>query len=537
MFKQSKQVQAVSSKSQSVRPEVVSDVQQLDNIRIYAPSYLGFIDPTQTFLKMRVKMDVSRGEIVPDPLVGAHAFFRNVIVRDGTNTTTIESLEDYNARVSSIRPFTGQTDIKHKRALFEGVQPSDSRGNRKCLYYGVGKTLTVGAVQREVRDTNEIEVYMQLDSGLMKQQQILPIAAMQGLRFDIDTEDVLRSCVIQDDTQSITSRSVTSVAIAATDFDRQPGAFEFQYETNITTNSGQFNNHFSIGDKLYIDSAAGGAELVLGFITGFSINAQDKLLISFVPESNGAIGVAYPAGSFIYYKVEDRQKSVSYADETETTVTSPAPNYTLSDIELLCMTVQPPSGFIDAMMKASQTEKGIKMDFMGVELHRFNQVNTQGVTQVQIPTQCMRAKSLVVQPLLVSNYRTLSKSSFKGVPDDAENYQFIVSSELIPTRQVPLSRYSQAIAGTTQRRSEPLHMVEVQKAVSNIGERVFNLQKLHDHFVIARALNRYNQVSDLSDDSVSLRVEYGAAGSQKIFNSYVYKLSQLVISKGGVMMM
>lgn len=135
MFKPKQQSAPVPSKSQSIRPQVVSDVKQLDNLRFHLPSYLGFIDPTQSFLKMRVKMDNTRGEIIPDPLLGAHAFFRNVIIRDGTNTTTIESLEDYNAKVASIRPFTSNTNVQHKRHLFEGQQESDTLGSRKGLYY------------------------------------------------------------------------------------------------------------------------------------------------------------------------------------------------------------------------------------------------------------------------------------------------------------------------------------------------------------------------------------------------------------------
>jgi len=378
----------------------------------------------------------------------------------------------------------------------------------------------------------------------MKQQQIIPVSAMQGLRFGIDTEDTIRACVIQNDTQSETAKSVTSVNIPQNSFTRNDGTqSEFSYETDITTNTGQFNNHFSIGDKLYLSLADDSDEVVLGFITGISKTVADKLVLHFVPPTDGTSPVAvqdYPAGSKIYYKIGDRQVSQTYSSWDGTnlsTLTVPAPNYTLSNIELLCMTVQPPSSYITAMMKASQSDKGLKMDFMGVEMYRFNQVNSQGITQVQIPTMAQRAKSIIVQPLLVSSYRSLAASSFQGQADDAKNYQFIISTELQPSRQVPLSRYSQVIVGSTQKRSEPLHMMEVQKAISNIGEPVFNLQKMHDHFILARGLNRYNQVSDLSDDSVSLRVEYGSGGSQKNFNSYVYKLSQMVISKGMVTMM
>lgn len=544
MFKQGAKTVPVSSKSQSVKPQVVSDVGQLDNIRIHAPSYLGFVDPTQSYLKMRVQMNVSRGEIVPDPLVGAHAFIRNLILRDGSNTTTIESLEDYNARLASVRPFERMTDIKHKEDLFEGVQDFSSRGNRQGLYYASGQLIGTDATapQRLPRETNEIEVYLQPESGLLKSQAILPIASMGGLRMEIDTEDTLRACVSISNSQSSEEPSAIPTQIANGSFSRTAGQSEFSYLTGITTNANQFNNQFSIGDKVYLSDADGSDEVLLGCVSGFSMDGNDKLRLHFTVQSavgSSPVGKDYAIGSKIFYKIADRELSqtLTFFDGTNTiSKTFDAPSYTLSDIEYLMMTTQPPSSFVESQMKASLSDSGVEFQFLTSEMYRFNQVNSQGITQIQIPTQAERAKSIVVQPLLVSSYRSLSSSSFKGVPDDALNYQFILGSNLVPTRQVPLSRYSQAVGTTSQRKSEPLHMVETQKAITNIGKRVINLQSLGDHFVIARGLNRYNQITPL-DESVSLRVEYGAGGSQKNFNSYVYKVAVMVIAKGQVMIM
>ena len=74
---------------------------------------------------------------------------------------------------------------------------------------------------------------------------------------------------------------------------------------------------------------------------------------------------------------------------------------------------------------------------------------------------------------------------------------------MIPSRRADLARYSQAINGTTARRSEPLHVSELQKALTNIGAQVYSLQNIHDNFVIARSFNKYGQITDLSDDTLS----------------------------------
>ena len=168
---------------------------------------------------------------------------------------------------------------------------------------------------------------------------------------------------------------------------------------------------------------------------------------------------------------------------------------------------------------------------MTSELHRFNQVNTNGIVQVQIPTLATRAKAIFCQPIPVANYRNLATSSFNGHPDNARNYQFVKGSELIPSRSVALERYSQAVGATTQKRNEPLHTAELQKALVNIGQSVYSLQKISDDFSIARAFNKYGQITNLKDDSLSLRIDYNN-GSAKIFNNYVFKLARLTIAQG-----
>jgi len=116
MFRPAPEGQYIASKSQSIKPDVISDVQAGDQIRMHMPSYLGFIDPRSTYLKMELEMSGGRGVIVPEPnCKGVHSLFRNVVIRDGSNTTTIESLEDYNAKVGATAPLTQQSSIAHKR--------------------------------------------------------------------------------------------------------------------------------------------------------------------------------------------------------------------------------------------------------------------------------------------------------------------------------------------------------------------------------------------------------------------------------------
>ena len=147
-----------------------------------------------------------------------------------------------------------------------------------------------------------------------------------------------------------------------------------------------------------------------------------------------------------------------------------------------------------------------------------------------------RAKSLFSQPLSVANSRSLASSSLSGIVDEALNYEWIWGTNHYPSRLVPLQRYSiEYPAGSGTFGSEALHISELQKAVANVNEPVRNLHLIKDHFCISRSLTKYGQVMDLSGQTLSLRIDYGAGTEQKLFNNYIYGLRRITVSRGTVM--
>lgn len=557
MFKSNASNQFISSKSQSVKPDVVSDVLPLQQIRLLVPSFVSFIDPNETYFKCELKINNARGVVVPDKKAGIHSLFRNVVLRDGANTATLESLEDYNANAAMVRPYTQQDSIHHKRELFEGVQ-QDANNSGASLYYGAPQSLAgatnVATAQGAEREANTIQIYTQLRAGLLG-GGIVPVAAMNGLRLQIDTEDPLRALTMPYMGGSLSNGIANAPLIQAT----AQGAVGTrngtaantnigELKTSIDTNDAGANNPFAVNDRIYINHDTAGDndfsnEELAGVALGFFVDGG-KLCIKLAIQA--ATTVAVPATSDFttannakcYYKLGDREAVMNTLSETNLTNTPdkliPVVSYTLSSIEMLCSAVQPPPAYVEGMLKKAMSEGGLQMDYMTNELHRFNQVNTQGIVQVQIPTLATRAKAVMCQPIPNANFRNLNVSSFSGVPDGARNYQFVKGTELIPSRVADLERYSQAVGTTTQTRNEPLHTSELQKALVNVGSSVYSLQRIADNFAIARSFNKYGQITDLSNDTLSLRVDYAAGGSQKIFNNYVYKLARMTISRGVV---
>ena len=565
MFQAQTQNQYIPSKSVAVKPEVTSAVGPGEEIRIHVPSFVGFVDPSLTYFKAELQFKNVRGQVVPDPKAGGvHALFRQVTIRDGGNQTTLELCEDYNAFKSLFQNFISSPSVANKNELFEGVQ--DVVGNKhtdKTLFYAqheVSNASTDTAPDTTTRVAHKVMVQAPLNCGLFKQGNIIPVSAMAGMRLTIQTDDFLRSCV---QLSKLGERGDSaSNPIKLTTTDKANGSETRSGDTPAAGNGSAAtgyialtdidhdNNPFAVHDKLIIADNDGNFthEEVLGVALGFFRAAGNKLGINYLPLRNTGDGLDndHPhggAGSIIYYKVEDRELPLDFytlADDGTNNKSGSvgAPTYELSEIEMICQSVQPPPAYVEGLLRAAASPSGISFDFMAYELHRHNVVNS-GLVQAQIPTLQKRAKALFTQPLLTAtaSARSINAHSLTGVTDQARTYEYIHGTNHMPSRLVPLQRYSQVVtAGTGLRRAEALHMSELQKAIVNSGERVLSLQKIADNFCISRSLSKYGQVMDLSNDTLSVRVDYTGT-AQKILNNYVVGLRRVSISSAGVMAM
>ena len=565
MFKVDGSSAYVPSKSVAIKPDVVSDVIGEDQIRFHLPSYLGFIDVNQTYIKYNITIENARGFLVPDKNCGGHALFRNVELRDGNNKAQLELCEDYNANYSLLSNFTKQNTVSHKRELANGVvSKGGDRAMDSILYYdapaahggtivaptGLGKTVLTPKLQ------------FGLNTGLFKQGQALPLGAMNGMRITIDTEDPLRALQYLDDEVKSSSTRLNFASnrilvhddgaagnIKATGDDARGNNVDlsdtiFSIETS---HSDRLLIPFDVNDILYISDQGGALnnEEQLGTIVGFNSTGATgggRVAISYIPNRNQGAGLAADhtsANSQLYIKIADRQVAqngrIGVADVGSNvgTLNIPAPSYRMSDIEMIVEQLTPPSQYVEALMKAVMGEKGVQMDILSYDLFRHNQNNVVGLQQILIPTRMTRAKSLFSQPLSVASFRSLGGSSFQGIADNARNYEWIHGTNHYPTRLAPLDRYSQT---GNRAKTEALHSSELQKAINNVDEKVLSLQRIPEHFSIARGLTKYGQVMDLSKQTLSLRVDYADTASiSKLFNNYVYGMKRIVINKDGVL--
>ncbi len=554
MFKANQETQFVPTKTISIKPEAQIDYnpKTQNQVRWLIPQYVGFFDPRGTMLKYKIQMS-GRGHPKPDFRGGVHSLWRDVRVRDGTASTEMEMLQDYNVFVSQWWNYTNNESINHKRDLFEGRSANEDFDNQ--LYYGSMGDWSQAEVSTTF-DRKTLEINQPVHSGILGGQKVFPVVATQGLRCEMTLDQFQRSCVTTSNLGEDIGGWVTSKlailgdtgADAAAKQQKAAIGDEFQCvirrgadnndpaggERGVNRNASPVNNNpFDIGDPLYIRKADNSDEKVLGIITKFDKDGDGDLIIKYIPDRavGAGLGTDYPVGSRISYKPNDRLNGYTATNVPPAQVAAAAQtqSYTISDLEMLLLQVQPPQAYIEGMMKQIQSGSGLNIDYRTHSLYRFNLNTINGLTNQLIPASQQRAYSIFSLPLGQNSQLDITQSAFQGAVDGCQNYQYVFGGSLIPDRPIDLFRYTQNPA-----RTDALHLVELEKALINANYGVRNLLRVPSKFLIGRAFSKYGQIFNLQNESLSLRVEYQGATQQKLFEHFVCYLKRINISQQGV---
>lgn len=562
MFKSNENSMFVPTKTISIRPEAQIDYNpgNQNNIRWLIPQHIGFFDPRQTQLKYKLTMS-GRGLARPSSRAGAHSLLRDLRIMDGTGSTELESIQDYNVLTAQWWGYTQNESIAHKRDLFEGRSANQNIDNQ-LLYSASGDWATAPVAASKTAKT--VEITQPIYSGILGGDRVFPVVATQGLRVQMTLDNKNRSLENPD---NLGIKLIGDLEIKAAILGSTGGSAALRQEKTaigdefnvivkqpsdapngrgVNRNALPYNNNpFDIGDPLYIALADRSAEAPLGIITGFDKDGDGDLKITFIPnrpngaavgktEAGGGAGVDYPINSRLYIKQEDRSNGAAIANVPAAQIAQAlvAVSYTIQDIEMLMLQVQPPQGYIQGMMKQVSSEKGLSMDFRTWTLYRFNLSTTNGLTNQLIPAVQTRAYSIMSVPLSINDQNSIASDSFQGLTDGCQNYQYVYGGSLIPDRPINLVRYTQ-----TPERTDALHIVELEKSLVNAGYGVRNLLRVPNRFMIGRAFSKYGQVMNLAPQDLSLRVEYVGATKEKLYEHFIQSLRRVNISSKGVIVM
>ena len=557
MFKANQDTQFVPTKTISIKPEaqVNYNPKSQNQVRWLIPQYIGFFDPRGTMLKYKIQMS-GRGHPKPDFRGGVHSLWRDVRIRDGTASTEMEMLQDYNVFVSQWWNYTNNESINHKRDLFEGRSANADFDNQ--LYYGQMGDWSDAEVSTTY-DRKTLEINQPVHSGILGGQKVFPVVATQGLRCEMTLDQFQRSCtsttILGEDTGGWMQSKVAILGSTGADGNAKQEKTAIDSEFSVIIKRGQDNNDpagggrgvnrnaeptnnnpFDIGDPIYIRLADNSDPKLLGIITKFDKDGDGDLEVKFIPDRavGTGLGTDYPIGSRVSYKPADRLNGYTATNvpAEQIGLAGLTQSYTISDLEMLLLQVQPPAGYVESMMKQIGSDKGLSLDYRTHTLYRFNLNTLNGLTNQLIPATQQRAYSIFSVPLSQNEQLDINVSAFAGAIDGCQNYQYVFGGSLIPDRPIDLQRYTQSPA-----RTDALHLVELEKALINANYGVRNLLRVPSKFLIGRAFSKYGQIFNLANDSLSLRVEYQGASQQKLFEHFVCYLKRVNISPNGVMAM
>lgn len=553
MYRATNENQAfVASKTVSIKPESQIDYKPGGEIRWLIPQYLGFVNPEKTFLKFDFQL-AGNGKFCPSPSAGIHSVIRDVVVRTGDGGTTLEYLQDYNQQVANSWAYTGNDSINDKRNMFEG-RSANTDGNNQ-LYWADPPALPRTANPAAKKLTMMIPVH---NSGILNGDKIVPLAAMAGIRSQMVLDSVRKTLQYWTDQGVGYSQGYLNTTAKAVGADvaaaGAAGIFTVQLSaTSRVAGDGSTmpaalakNMGLFIGDMLYIqengDANSTGEQL--GVITEFAQANDDlgaaSILVSYRP--NRAIGVGLtgfvPAAgggavgyttltSRVYVEAEDRMTTQTYTDAG---ITTPGIDWTISNLEMITETVQPPAAYVNAMMSQVGSDKGLNFDYKTYTTYKNNIIATSGLTTSNINAEQTRAYSILSRPVLADQTSALLDNSFRGFLDGAQNYQYVMGGQLVPAgRDVKLNRLSQ-----TPRKPDALALIELEKALTNCGYTVRDTSDPGGvKFLIGRGLSKYGQVANLANQDLALRVEYGAGATSKLMVHTICGLNRLNISKSG----
>lgn len=529
----------IPSKSVLVYPETRTDVKAngegVSQVVFHLAPHLQFINPDNTRLRYDMTME-GRGCPVPSDVCGVHSLWRHQRLQTSDGLVMLEELDEAASRVGMEWSYNSDETINNSRTLEQGLVLTNSNQNNTFweAQNTPTQTITKGATAKNVRINQEVY------SGVIGKQagQVCPISAMGGCVLTLQTHNLKKSIQVKNGGgKNDDNAPLVEADVAAADWNNG----SLNHAVKIQTDSGAVDgntNPFVVGDKVYRDVA--GTDTEVGLVKSVLVDGGNCAVEITANIAASTDGPALPKGTRLYVRQEDRftgwdASATNYGNDDQTKVAQAEAlkkiNYTLKNLEMNVELVMPDKSYVDRMGKAMRGN-GFMMNFKQVKNYRVNVVGKIGNLNVSIPvgSEAKRAYSLFVQPLNTIDEYDGNNLTCVGA-DDAVAYNFVINNQVIPDQPCRLEKFSLSPPKINQ-----LALAETRKALINIGVSVRNLQRPENNFIVARSLSAFGHTSNISENDVSLRIEYGSnAQRQKTMNCYLCSQRTLVIKDNEMM--
>jgi hypothetical protein len=515
-----------------------------DIIEIDVPvTDVSVINPRGTKMKFHVKIaDGANVCAQPDGLAGAWALIKTIQIFDLNTNTLLEQIDEAHHLVSLMKHYSKTPSIENSWELLHGQCPNNRPNS---LYYD-----QVGALGVVVNNAVEVVMSIQV-SGLLKESAALfPNLLIGGLRIRITLEDAALSLSTYPCARVVNQAPIPGLnqypqgcggglegaALAAdsvlppvlSSFGVQTGFAAGGAVTTLDVNSNvtitgplikfdpTVDCQFKIGQRICVrDTSAGAAAITVLTepITNVTVLGAVVTLIF------GA--TAFPS-------------PVVAADNVWISAASLTASYEVSNFELLVSSADYSATQMSSMMKSTQSDAGMNLDYKSWNIYRDNMQAKTSNPQVTLDCTEFRALSLVQMPYNPTATIGQERSPMRTINDEGLNYSYNIANRNTPSRPVPINRVSSNIPLAF----DAIHGLELEKAVERCDVASRFMCNNNAFFAIGRSLSRKHHSFDANNNNIRLAVLYSTATTanvvNKVLESQMYHIRRLNISNGTI---
>jgi hypothetical protein len=533
-----------------------------ETIRFEIPPFQSFIDPRQTYLTFKVRVEDAPTLCTFSKKCGIHSIIDQLRIYDMNSNLQLETIQNYAELAEKLHYYSENKTIRNKRGLTELLEYSSrhfdgelysnhpARNADKAMLfnsYTTGAEASYDYTANVCSDPNTCEVAVPLYSGVLGNlsKKLFPAGLLtKGLRMELDTNaaekalnlwsgdgicetngdvatDVVDSCrfgivgaaggagaVTHVDLYCEKNAGFNQDIISAGEFVPTQAAVDAGIRPVRNQATGAMN--LQIGKVLRGFTNANPPVLKdIGTITRIECNAGENAgggvrVRVHVTAAAGALGNEFigGAGRDNAGAAQDAKNNTCFVskDGVFTTI----PRVVMSDVKLVVKTAAPPADYVNKLAKQTQTEEGAVHDFLTYSCYRNNTSATESVVQLHMPTINHMATSCLTLCTESGLGEKLYNDNLATITDNIDNYSFLVNNKLQPTRKVDMTGLN-----ATPARTEQVALWESEKALSSARCLVRNLERQSDNLIIGRALALYGSVYNLkADGNLGLRVEY-----------------------------
>ena len=582
----------ISQKKVSVQAENGLSYQLGQQVNFVIPPSLGFMMPSETYLRMDVRVQLPAGEtgipLTLDGDLGANVLIRDIrISSGGAQNQILEEIQNVNVLSALKYDYETNDNMRRKRALTEGtiLESNKARPNQGSTTTNMNNLDTNPYFDRngsklEDSDFKTVKALLTLPTGIFQNDRIFPLGMTQGLRIEIILEDankVFRQLETGLRNKRVTANpvfhSVTGVDAARTAWlngsaqtffhlERANGVISvetcpFSVGDTVAFVSGDVFDKDAPADSRIPKDGSAATDILQVKITDIEYNASagggttttGLVKITFASTTNDWGFNISPSATDKYYVYS------AGVDEAS----SFTPTCSVDNVELIVQQVEMPSGYVSKMNSMMKAGGAMNYDFLSYTNYKYSQLQSDRVVNIRLPIQNSRCKSILAIPTDATPYtakQTIfsgddvykvneitrdtagggyttdrsTRSGLVGIADHASNYQFIYNGKLNPNRKVPLNRIS--VNSGNEMPLNQQSFIEQEKALRMANIDPLSFEKCQENFFIGRALSLSSGIYDARGRDFNLQVEYQETTGPtkaKLWNCFVAHLRRIVV--------